>query len=115
MPDTHHAYEHVKGVYFPIAIGAFALVVGTLLILLVRGARRSRPGDRSEALGLEIVYAAALACVAAFLVAVTFHSETPIDRAMAHPALRIEVAAAPRNSRFVSPAGWSDATISTWS
>jgi cytochrome c oxidase subunit 2 len=115
MPDTHHAYEHVKGIYFPIAIGVFALVAGTLLILLVRGARRSRPGERSEALGLELVYAAALACVAAFLVVVTFHSETPIDRTVAHPALRIKVVAAQWSWRFVYPGGLTVAAVSTWS
>ncbi len=40
MPDTLHAYEHVRGIYFPIAIGVFAVVLVTLLVLLVRGRRR---------------------------------------------------------------------------
>ena len=114
MPDTHHAYEHVKGIYVPNAIGVFALVAGTLLILLVRGARRTRPGQRSHALGLEIVYAAVLACVATLLVVVTFRTETPIDRAVAHPALRIKVVAAQWSWRLVYPGGLTLSAISSW-
>jgi len=114
MPDTHHAYEHVKGIYLPIAIGVFALVAGTLVILLVRGARRGRAGQRSEALGLEIAYALALACVAAFLVAVTFRTETPIDRTVAHPTLRIKVVAAQWSWRFVYPGGLTVSAVSSW-
>ena len=72
MPDTHHAFEHVKAVYLPIAIVVFTLVVGAVLILLVRGAGRDRPGRRSNALRLELANAAALACVAAFLVVITY-------------------------------------------
>ncbi len=45
MPNTLHAYEHVQGIYLPIAVGVFVLVVGTLLVLLVRGARRTSPGE----------------------------------------------------------------------
>jgi hypothetical protein len=61
MPNTKHAYEHVWGIYLPIAVGVFAIVVGTLVVLLVRGAARSEAGPRSEALPLEIAYACALA------------------------------------------------------
>ncbi len=44
MPNTLHAYKHVQGIYLPIAVGVFVLVVGTLLVLLVCGARRTVPG-----------------------------------------------------------------------
>lgn len=30
MGNTLHAYEHVQGIYLPIAVGVFVLVVGTL-------------------------------------------------------------------------------------
>lgn len=115
MPDTLHAYRHVEGVYLPIAIAVFAIVVGTLVILLVAGTRRSRPGGRSEALAVEIAYAFVLACVAAFLVWVTFRAETPIDRLVAHPGLRIRVIAAQWSWRFVYSNGVQVTDISTWS
>ncbi len=116
MPDTLHAYQHVESIYFPIAIGVFVLLLGTLLILLVHGARRrGAPGRKSDALGFEIVYAALLACVAAFLVVVTFRAaETPIDRTVAHPALRIGVTAAQWSWRFEYPNGTVVAAVSTW-
>jgi cytochrome c oxidase subunit II len=114
MPSTLHAYEHVQGVYLPIAVGVFVLVVGTLLVLLVRGARRTRPQGRSQALAVEAVYACALACVAGVLVWVTFAAETPIDRTVADPGLRIEVIAAQWSWRFVYADGVSVADIDTW-
>ncbi len=114
MPDTSHAYQHVEDIYFPIAIVVFAIVVGTLVILLVAGARRSRPGRRSEALPVEIAYAFVLACVATFLVWVTFRAETPIDRLVAHPGLRIKVIAAQWSWRFVYSNGVQVADIDTW-
>ena len=55
MPNTKHAYEHVWGIYLPIAIGVFAIVIGTLLVLLVRGARNKEAGVRSKALPVEVV------------------------------------------------------------
>jgi cytochrome c oxidase subunit II len=114
MPNTLHAYEHVQGIYLPIAIGVFVLVVGTLLVLLVRGARRTTPGERSRALLVEVVYACALACVAGFLVWVTFTAETPIDRTVADPGLRLKVIAAQWSWRFIYPDGVSVADIDTW-
>lgn len=114
MPSTHHAYEHVLGIYLPIAVGVFVLVAGTLLILLVGGARRTRPGGGSQALLVEVVYACALACVAGFLVWVTFTAETPIDRTVADPGLRLRVIAAQWSWRFVYADGVSVADIETW-
>ena len=40
MPSTQRAYDHVAGIYLPIAIGVFAFVVVFLAALLVLGARR---------------------------------------------------------------------------
>jgi cytochrome c oxidase subunit II len=114
MPDSLHAYDHVRGIYFPIAIAVFAIVVGTLLLLVVRGARRERPGRRSQALGFEIAYALGLAGVVAVLVAVTFRAETPLDRTAAHPALRITVRAAQWSWRFEYPNGVTVTANATW-
>jgi cytochrome c oxidase subunit II len=114
MGNTLHAYDHVQGIYLPIAVGVFVLVVGTLLVLLVRGARRTTPGGRSQALLLEVVYACVLACVAGFLVWVTFTAETPIDRTVADPGLQLKVIAAQWSWRFVYPDGVSVADVDTW-
>jgi cytochrome c oxidase subunit II len=114
MPNTLHAYEHVQGIYLPIAVGVFVLVLGTLLVLLVRGARRTKPGGRSQAPLVEVSYACVLACVAGFLVWVTFTAETPIDRTVADPGLRLKVIAAQWSWRFVYPDGVSVADIDTW-
>jgi cytochrome c oxidase subunit 2 len=113
--DTLRAYNHVRGIYLPIAVGVFALVVGSLLILLVRGARRrAAPGRRSNALRFELAYAVSLAGVVAVLVTVTFRTETPLDRTAAHPALRIVVTAAQWSWRFTYPGGATVEAVSTW-
>jgi cytochrome c oxidase subunit 2 len=124
MGDTLHAYQHVRGIYFPIAVGVFALVLAVLLILLVAGARRARrtaaspsrapPGAPCHAPRFELVYALMLASVVVVLVIVTFRAETPIDRTAAHPALRIEVTAAQWSWRFQYPGGASVTAVSTW-
>jgi cytochrome c oxidase subunit II len=114
MGNTLHAYEHVQGIYLPIAVGVFVIVLGTLLVLLVGGARRPAPGKGSQALVVETVYACALTCVVAFLVWVTFTAETPIDQTAAHPGLRIRVIAAQWSWRFIYADGVSVADIDTW-
>jgi len=115
MADTLHAYEHVRGIYFPIAIGVFALVSGTLLLLLVRGRlRRTAPGRTADAPRLEIGYALLLACIAAFLIVVTFRSETPIDRTAAHPAVRIEVIAAQWSWVLTYAGGATVSDVASW-
>lgn len=115
MPDTLHAYQHVRGVYLPVAIGVFALVLVAMAVLLVRGARRSRPaGGRSQALVFEVAYAMLLAGVVAVLLWVTFTAETPIDRTVSDPALRIRVVAAQWSWRFEYPDGITVLAVSTW-
>jgi cytochrome c oxidase subunit 2 len=114
MPNTAHAYEHVQGIYLPIAGGVFVLVVGTLGVLLLRGARRKAPGRRSQALMVETVYACALGLVVAFLLWVTFTAETPIDRTVADPGLKLRVIAAQWSWRFIYPNGVSVADVGTW-
>jgi cytochrome c oxidase subunit 2 len=114
MGNTLHAYKHVQGVYLPIAVGVFVVVLATLLVLLARGARRPVPGRRSQALVLEGVYAGALTLVVAFLLWVTFTAETPIDRTAAHPRFRIKVIAAQWSWRFVYPGGVDVVAVETW-
>ncbi len=115
MPDTLHAYQHVRAVYFPVAIGVFALVLVALAVLLGRGAGRARPaGGRSQAPVFEVAYASLLAGVVAVLLWVTFTAETPIDRTVSDPALRIKVVAAQWSWRFEYPTGLTVLAISTW-
>jgi cytochrome c oxidase subunit 2 len=105
MPDTHRAYDHVSGIYYPIAVGVFALIVITLAVLLVRGARRRTAGEKTEATRFEAVYAVVLACTVAFLLVVTFRAETPIDTLAADPVVRIHVTAAQWSWRLEYPGG----------
>jgi cytochrome c oxidase subunit 2 len=114
MPDPHHAYEQVQGIYFPVATSVFVLIVGTLVVLLVRGARRQVPGARSRATAFELTYALLLSCVAALLVWTTFRAETPIDRTVSNPALHIKVIAAQWSWRFEYPNGRTVTAVSTW-
>ncbi len=114
MTNTAHAYGHVQRIYLPIAVGVFVLVVGTLLVLLILGARRGTPGRRSHGVLVETAYACVLACVVGFLLWVTFTAETPIDRTAAHPGIRIEVIAAQWSWRFVYANGVSVADVDTW-
>ena len=115
MADTQHAYQHVRGIYFPIAIGVFALVLAALAVLLVRGARRrADPSRTADAPRFELGYASLLAVTAALLIVVTFRAETPIDRVAAHPALRIDVSAGQWSWVFTYPNGARVADVSTW-
>jgi cytochrome c oxidase subunit 2 len=114
MPNTKQAYDHVAGIYLPIAVGVFVIVIGTLAVLLVRGARRREPGRRSQATRVEACYAVVLAGIAAFLLWVTFTAETPIDRTVANPGLRLRVIAAQWSWRFIYPDGVHVADIDTW-
>jgi len=114
MPDTHHAYEHLQGIYFPIAIAVFGVVCLGVAALLIGGARRSRATGRSDMLPLEILYASGLAAVVAFLVWSTFGAETPVDRIVAKPALRIQVTAGQWSWRFRYPNGITVAAVATW-
>jgi cytochrome c oxidase subunit 2 len=115
MADTLHAYRHVQDIYFPIAIAVFAIVIAVLLVLLVRGAGRSRPAaGRSQALALEIVFALLLTGVVGVLLWVTFTAETPLDRTAAHPALKVKVTAAQWSWRLQYPNGVTVTAISTW-
>ena len=114
MPSTQHAYDHVAGIYLPIAVGVFAFVVVLLAVLLALGARRRVAGTRSEANRIEALYALSLACVVGVLVWVTFTAEAPIDRLVARPVLRIAVTAAQWSWTFRYANGTTVVAVSTW-
>jgi cytochrome c oxidase subunit 2 len=115
MPSTQQAYDHVAGIFFPIAVAVFACVVITLGVLLWTGARRRAPGRRSEANRLECVYAVVLGATVGVLVWVTFTAETPIDRLVARPALRVSVVAAQWSWTFRYATGTTVRAVASWS
>jgi cytochrome c oxidase subunit 2 len=114
MPSTQRAYDHVAGIYLPVAAGVFAFIAVFLGVLLTLGARRRVAGARSEANAAEGLYALALACAAGVLVWVTFTAETPIDRLVARPALRIRVTAAQWSWTFRYANGTTVRSVATW-
>ena len=95
LVDTRAEYEHVFGIYVPIAVGVFCLVlVAVLAAVLVY---RRRPPDRaarwSENNRVEGAYALVLALVIGFLVYVTFKAEHRVDTVAARqrPSLTVDV------------------------
>jgi cytochrome c oxidase subunit II len=99
--DTRHEYDHVFGIYVPIAIGVFAVIVLAMTFaVLVYRVRPSRPPEQAarwhENNPLEGGYAIGLALVVAFLLYVTFTAEHRVDTVAAaeRPALTIDVTGA---------------------
>jgi cytochrome c oxidase subunit 2 len=82
----------------------FVAFTGAILIAVLRGRRRARPGGRSENNVLEGLYVAILAVTAGILVAISFSSENDVRAATAAPALRVRVVAAKWRWRFEYPA-----------
>jgi cytochrome c oxidase subunit 2 len=111
--DTLHAYEHVRGLYFPIGIAVFALVVVAVAILLIGGSRPREPGPKADAPRFELLYALLLAAIVAVLLVRTFRTETPLDTVAARPQLRVHVTAAQWSWRFEYPGGRTVSAVST--
>jgi cytochrome c oxidase subunit 2 len=114
MPNPQHAYEHVAGIYLPIAVAVFALVAVTLGVFLFQGARRRHSTGPLEAPRTEGVYAVGLGLVVAFLVWTTFRAESPLDGTVAAPLLRLRVTAAQWSFSFRYPNGRTVDAIASW-
>lgn len=103
--DTRDQFFDVWNVYWPIALAVLLIVAGLVLFFVLRyrarGEEGERRGGREENQPLEIGYAVGLACIAAFLVALTF-SRMPgdADDAASGPPVPIEVTASRWNWRF---------------
>jgi cytochrome c oxidase subunit II len=106
--STRSEYDHLFSIYVPIAIGVFVLIVivvfGAVLIY------RRRPPERAarwhEHNPLEGSYAVLLACVAAFLLYLTFTAEHKVDTVanQQRPAVVIDVVASKWEWTFNYPA-----------
>lgn len=81
LVSTRHEYDHLFSIYVPIAIGVFLLI--TLAVLGAVLVYRRRPPERAarwhENNPVEGTYALLLACVAAFLLYLTFSAEHRVD------------------------------------
>lgn len=91
--DTRKIYDWVFGIYVPIGIGVIVLFSTLIVGSVWRYRRNPRASRRHEANVLEAGYALLLACVAGFLLYVTFTAEHRVDTASARerPAVTIDV------------------------
>ena len=69
MSDTRQPYEDLAGVYLPVAVAVFVVVLGALVIIAIRfrSSRRTEPSPRVTSQRLEVAFAALLAVVAGLL------------------------------------------------
>jgi cytochrome c oxidase subunit II len=104
--NTRSEFEHLAGIYVPVAIAVAATVFGAILFVLVRFRRRDDelPHQRAGAPRLEALYAVGLAAVVAGLLTMTFKTQGRVDALSAWPGLRVDVTAAKWNWRFDYPA-----------
>jgi cytochrome c oxidase subunit 2 len=106
--STRRQYDHLFNIYVPIAIGVFAVIV--LAVVLAVLIYRRRPPERAarwhENDPLEGSYALALACVAAFLLYLTFSAEHKVDKVanQEHPGAVVDVTASKWEWTFTYPA-----------
>jgi cytochrome c oxidase subunit II len=105
--DTRNQFFDVWNTYWPIALAVFLIVLALVVFLGLRYRSRSReiPRGRDENQPLEIGYAIGLACVAGFLVFLTF-SRMPgdEDKSASGRPVEVRVMAARWNWRFEYPA-----------
>lgn len=107
LVDTRREYYRVFDVYVPIAVGVFAVIAVAVLAAVI--IYRRRPPERAarwhENNPLEGTYAVLLACVAAFLLSLTFSAEHQTDTLAndEHPAVTVNVVGAKWEWSFAYP------------
>ena len=107
LVNTRREYDHLFSIYVPIAVGVFLLIVLVVAISVV--IFRRRPVERAarwhEHNLLEGSYAVLLACVAAFLLYLTFTAEHQVDTVAnrERPALTVDVTASKWEWTFTYP------------
>jgi cytochrome c oxidase subunit II len=108
LVDTRTEYDYLFSIYVPIAVGVFVLIVIVVFAAVV--IYRRRPPERAarwhEHNRLEGSYAVLLACVAAFLLYLTFTVEHQVDTVAnrQHPSVVIKVIASKWEWTFDYPA-----------
>ena len=104
--DTRDQYFGIWNVYWPVALAVFLLVLALVVFfsLRYRSGSKEIPRGRDENRPLEAGYAVGLACVAAFLVSLTF-SRMPgaEDSSASGRPVTVRVTAARWNWRFEYP------------
>lgn len=104
--DTREQFFGIWNVYWPIALAVFLLIAGAIVFLALRYRSRSHeiPRGKDENQPLEVGYAIGLACVAAFLVFLTFsHMPGNEDKNATGKPVGVRVTAARWNWRFEYP------------
>jgi len=108
LVSTRQEYDHLFSIYVPIAIGVFLVILFAVLIAVV--VFRRRPPERAarwhENNSVEGTYAVLLACVAAFLLYLTFTAEHKVDTVanQERPAAVVDVTASKWEWTFTYPA-----------
>ncbi len=116
--DTREVYENLAAVYWPVAVGVFAVVAVLLVFVAVRfrASRRGEPSPRTSNLTLECGYGIVLALVVAVLTWRSYDAIAAVDpvveRAAAAPqagpaGLTVGIVASRWNWRFTYPGGVS--------
>ena len=107
LVSTRSEYEHLFAIYVPIAIGVFALIVIAVLVAVVIYRRRApeRAARWHEHNRIEGTYAVLLACVAAFLLYLTFSAEHKVDTVanQERPAVIVDVTGSKWEWTFTYP------------
>ena len=97
LVDTRREYDHLFGIYVPIAVAVFGIVVLTMLFAVVRyHFRRPEKAARwHEAHVIEGTYALLLLCTVVFLLYETYSTEHRVDTVANRekPAVKIDVIA----------------------
>jgi len=108
LVSTRQQYDHLFGIYVPIALGVFAVILLLVLFAVLRYARRppSAAARWHEHNRLEGGYALLLAGVAAFLLYLTFMAEHKVDTVAnrERPSLIVDVTASKWEWTFAYPA-----------
>ncbi len=108
LVSTRTEYDHLLSIYVPIAIGVFVLIVVVVLgaVLIFRRRPPERAARWHEHNPIEGSYAVLLACVAAFLLYLTFTAEHKVDTVAnrERPSVVIDVTASKWEWTFTYPA-----------
>jgi cytochrome c oxidase subunit 2 len=108
LVSTRREYDHLFSIYVPIGIGVFVVIA--LATLLAVAIYRRRPPERAarwhEHNPIEGTYAGLLACVAAFLLYLTFTAEHKVDTVanQERPAVVVDVTGSKWEWTFTYPA-----------